>query len=80
MATWLGPTYVEKRTDELWFVSILKGVTLLKQADGTWVQRVSPQDSEVRDAVKAYRGGYAYDLSAAEVAELTAAGFGGLIV
>lgn len=80
MAAWLGPTYQEKRTDELWFVSILKGVTLIKQQDGSWVQKVSPQDSEVRDAVKAYRGGYKYELSAAEVAELTAAGFGGFII
>ena len=80
MATFQGPSYKQKRDDELWFVSITVGVTVVKRQDGTWYQTTSPIDSDLQAAARVYRGGYTYpDLTAAEVSELTAAGYGAYI-
>lgn len=79
MPTFSGPTYVEKRSDELWFVGQLKGVTVYKNQSGSWVQTTTPIDSELVAAQKVYRGGYTYTISAAEASELTAAGYGAYI-
>lgn len=76
MATFRGPSYVERADNELWFIKHLKGVTVMKSQSGVWSQTVSPIDSEVQDAARVYRGGYTYEIDAAEVAELTAAGYG----
>lgn len=76
MATFSGPTYVERADNELWFVNHRKGVTILKSQAGVWSQTVAPVDSEVQAAARAYRGGYTYEIDSTEVAELTAAGYG----
>lgn len=80
MATFSGPSYLQKHDGELWFVSQAIGVTVIKKQDGTWYQTTTPVDSDLQAAARVYRGGYTYsDLSAAEVSELTAAGYGAYI-
>jgi hypothetical protein len=79
MATFSGPTYTEKRSDELWFVSQSKGVTVVKRQDGSWYQTTTPIDSDLSAAARVYRGGYTYTINSTEVAELTAAGYGAYI-
>lgn len=79
MASFSGPTYVERSDSELWFIKQTRGVTVVKRQDGSWYQTVSPIDSELQAAARVYRGGYTYELSAGEVADLTAAGYGAYI-
>lgn len=79
MATFSGPTFVERSDGELWFIKQTRGVTVVKRQDGSWYETVSPIDSDLQAAARVYRGGYTYQLSGAEVAELTAAGYGAYI-
>lgn len=79
MATFSGPTYVQREGNELWFIQHRKGVTIVQRQDGTWYQTTTPVDSDLKAAQRVYRGGYTYTLSAAEVAALTAAGYGSYI-
>jgi hypothetical protein len=79
MATFSGPTYVERTGDELWFIKRTKGVTVVKRQDGSWYQTTTPVDSDLAAAALVYRGGYTYDLSPTEVSELTTAGYGSYI-
>lgn len=79
MATFSGPTYVERSGGELWFIKNSKGVTVVQRQDGSWYQTTSPIDSDLQAAQRVFRGGYTYDLSAADAAALTAAGYGSYI-
>jgi hypothetical protein len=79
MATFSGPSYIERNDNELWFIKNSKGITVVKRQDGTWYQTTTPVDSDLQVAARVYRGGYTYDLSSTEVTELTAAGYGAYI-
>jgi len=79
MPVFRGPTFVERSDSELWFIKQTRGVTVVRRQDGSWYETVSPIDSELQAASRFYRGGYTYDLSAAEAADLTAAGYGAYI-
>ena len=74
-----GPFYTEKRTDELWFVSTNKGITIFKTQAGTWGQTINPTDSDLATYARVYRGGFTYSITSAERDELTAAGYGAYI-
>ncbi len=61
------------------YYTLQRGVTVLKNQDGTYTTKVSPTQDELAAAAFAYRGGYVYTLTDAEVTALTAAGFGAYI-
>lgn len=65
----------------LWdfFVSANWGVTVLQQQDGSFVERIYVDQIEADAAKRVYLGGHVHKVTAAEVAALTAAGYGGRI-
>jgi hypothetical protein len=68
------------RGHRLWrFYRADVGVTVLKLADGSFVQRQYVDQTEADGALSVYLGGHAYTVSAAEVSALTAAGYGAYI-
>lgn len=78
-AKFTTPTYEVKVGEELWFVGIDVGVTVLKDQNGVWRQVTSPVDSDLQAAQRVYRGGHTYEITPDEVDELTAAGFSAYI-
>ena len=56
-------------------MSIMRGVSLLKEL-GVYRQTSEPSAEEITAADATYLGGYVYEIDAAEVAALTAAGYG----
>lgn len=65
--------------DSLWFPKAATGVTVYKDSAGTWGAGQWLDDAFLATCQRVYRGGYTYELDSAEVAELTAAGFGDYI-
>ena len=53
---------------------LVRGVTVLK-IDGLYYELRYPSSEEVESAEQAYIGGYSYEVSAAEKADLEAAGY-----
>lgn len=53
---------------------LVRGITVLK-IDGEYFQVRFPSSEEVEDADIAYIGGYSYEVSASEKADLEAAGY-----
>lgn len=53
-----------------------RGRTVLKAADGTYTTVDTPTQDQVDAAAVAYMGGRVYQITAAEAASLTAAGYG----
>lgn len=53
---------------------LVRGITVLK-TDGEYVEVRYPSSEEVAAADIAYIGGYSYEVSAGEAADLTAAGY-----
>ena len=80
MATFTGPTVTERPTGgDLWFVKHAKGVTVYQDSGGVWGAGRWLDDSFLATCLRAFRGGYTYELDSTEVAELTAAGFSGYV-
>ncbi len=59
-------------------MSLTRGVSLLKE-NGVYRQVENPSPEEAAAADIAYLGGHSYEVSSAEAAALTAAGYGFLI-
>ena len=59
-------------------LSIMRGVSLLKES-GVYRQTSEPLDEEIAAAEITYLGGHVYEIDAAEVAALTAGGYGAWI-
>jgi len=59
-------------------MSIMRGVSLLKES-GVYRQTSEPLAEEIAAAEITYLGGHVYEIDAAEVAALTAGGYGAWI-
>lgn len=57
-----------------------RGISVIQRQDGTYYQTRYPAQTELETARTYYLGGHEYLLSDAEVASLTAAGYGSYIV
>lgn len=82
MATFTGPTTTwrgDQNPDTLWFPKKSVGVTVYKDAGGTWGAGQWLDDGFLSTCQRVYRGGYTYTIDATEVDELTAAGYGAYI-
>jgi hypothetical protein len=77
MPKFRGPvlTYKPGRPEDLWFVSMPIGKTVIKK-DGQWRTVMSPVDEFLQTCEVVLRGGFVHDIDDELAADLTAAGFG----
>lgn len=74
----IGTERKQPRREGAWWVDTSAGRTLYKKA-GTWTVADNPAGYDLAGADYVYRGGRVYTLTDAEIAELTAAGYGASI-
>lgn len=81
-----GPVFVETRPFQsaaLWSrlaQQITYGMSVWRDAGGTWHQQYGPSPEQLAGATAVYAGGRRHTLTAQQAADLTAGGFGALIV
>lgn len=63
---------------ELWWAKLSHGVTVYR-IGGVWYSQRFPSQTDLDSADRVYVGGHEYQISNAEAADLTAAGFGSYI-
>jgi len=56
--------------------ALKKGITVIQRADGSWITKEYPNQTELDTAKRYYLGGHVYTVTQAEADILTAAGFG----
>jgi hypothetical protein len=80
MPVFRGPTYQRKlgRRYELWWATENVGKTVVKK-NGTWTTVVVPNQDYLATCQRVLRGGFEEQITTAEAAELTAAGYGDYI-
>lgn len=59
-----------------WRYKLARGVSVIQASDGTWSTWRYPTNDQLLTAIRAYRGGYRYEVTTAEAKALVSAGFG----